>query len=455
MNRSTRALALGLVASLFLSALPVPAAAALGKAAPALPVGAGAGLGVFGAAGAARLAPAALTLTAPGLSAGLSAPALAPGAPALSLAAAAPVAAASAVMPAAPASALAAPADAPARRTVIAGVETAFTRIQGAKDNGPAATGAALDELFEGFARRGAPADAPLASAARPAAPLAPASARTAAPADGPRWVLTEAKPDAPKSSWKRTFSVGFLGALLPLLATGVITGVAQLLGYEPHPNYASPAAGMSATPGVLEALVLALAASVLAPVAEEIVFRAGIQGGLAKVTRYLRLGSYYVSAVLGALIFVAVHETADPVLFGARLVTALAWAHIYHKEGMLASMAAHGFHNGLITVPILLAAFTGVLPLGELGMGVAQTLLAGGALAAIVYYAVKSYRYLKAQRPDVASGAVAPKAFTAGHGWLALFVMAAGYFLLMPNIFWLAAMIGLMPWLVYKHYKG
>jgi membrane protease YdiL (CAAX protease family) len=474
MKNLSRSLALGLSALLFSASFPVSAAAQVGRVAVTVP-----SAGVNGAAGAVRiggpalLSPSCASLSAPSLGATLSptlAPSvsLTPSAPAAALASpsAAPVIApvapsrvgtVSAALAAAPAANLSAPADGMDRKTVIAGVETAVTELQGAKTAGAVASPAVLDRLFEGFERRQAANDAPAVPGAESAsgAKLAPASAKTSPAADGPRWVLTGERPAQPKSSWKRTIATGYLGAVLSLVATAVIVGVSQMLGHELNPNYSSPAEGLGATPSLLQAGVLFLAASVLAPIAEEIVFRAGIQGGLSKVTKFLRLGSFWVPAVLGSLIFVAVHETSDPVLFAARFVGAMVFAYVYQKEGMLASMSMHAFHNGLLTLPILAAGIVGALGAsgGAAGLYVSALVLAMGGAA--VWGVIKAIRLLWKQRGDIKSGALAPKAFTTTHGLWSLAIMLAGFFLLMPNIFWLAGAIGIAPWLIYKKLKS
>lgn len=471
MMNLSRALRLALSAALLSGSLPLPAAANVGRVAVVVP-GASANVGAAGAArGPALLSgPSGLALSAPSLAPSALIPALnahalaagplaaAPVAPALSAPSAAPFAAPAAGLKAAsaaPAAALAAPASAPDHKTVIAGVETAVTELQGAKHNGPTASPAVLDRLFEGFARREATSDAPAVSGSASAAParLAPASAKSAA-ADGPRWVLTGEQPAQPKSSWKRTFSVGYVAAVGSLVATMLIVGVAQALGHVLHPNYASPAEGLS-DPSLIQAGVLFVAASIMAPIAEEIIFRAGIQGGLSKVTKFLRLGSFVIPAVLGSLIFVAVHETADPVLFGARLVGALLFAYVYQKEGMLASMAMHFFHNGLLTAPIFAAAIVGALGVGGAAAGLLSFGIMGAGLVAAVVYFIKSWKLLRSQREDIKSGALAPKAFTAAHGWWALVLMTLGFNFLMPNPIWLLGAVGIAPWLIYKRIKG
>lgn len=508
----SRALVLGLAASLFLSALPLPAAAALGKVVLVAPANAGAGLGAAGLARSLPVSPASPTLSAP-----------ASGPATLRPAALAPVEGprwvfnddkpaqitAAVAAPPAAASALAAPADAPSARPVIAGVEAALTRIQSDKDGGSAASSVALDELFLGEARKAMPDDAPLASptaALKDLPALAPASAKLAAPADGPRWVFT----GEAKSGWKRTLSVGYITAVGTLILSGAVWGAAKLLGHVENSNYTDAADLLGSAPDLGGVLFFTFAVSVLAPVSEEIFFRAGIQGGLSKLTKSLRLGAFWIPAVVSSVLFVAVHETSDPVLFAVRMVLALTLAYVYQKEGLLAAISAHAFFNGITALQLLPFFLLGMLPAGAalglglaaagtlalaavmtkagafvarrlrklysvplIGLGALVLLVAGLAaffapdpaiqasiglalaiLSGLLYAAAKAYGYLKAQRPDVASGAVVPKAFTLKHGVLSAVLLAVGFFLMMQNLIWLAALVGIAPWIAYKTFK-
>lgn len=471
LRNPSRPLVLALAASLFLSSLPASAAGAIGRAAPVARTNAGAGVAAVGVVrmSPAVLAPASLTFAAPSSGQGFTAAPLltpAPGAPARAAfsAADAPAApravTAAAVAPIARISA--APAVAPVAAkpaTVIAGVEAAFTRLQAAQKNGPAASATVLDKVYEGF-ERGAD-DGSLTVSGRvaeaDASRLSPSSARMAAPADGPRWVFhgkKQAQGPTPKSSLQRSIDIGFIAAVVPLVITFAVTITASVLGYEFNSNYGDPTEGMGATPSLLQSGVFLLSAAVMAPVAEEIFFRAGLQGGLAKVTKFLRMGSFWIPATLVSLLFVAVHETSDPVLFATRFIHAMILAYAFKKEGLLASIAAHGFFNGILTLPILLSAVVGALSpdvmiANLLSLGL-LTALGIGALLMLV----KAILRLNAQRNDVKSGALSPKAFTPLHGVIALAVMAFGYFMLMPNPYWLLGMFAIVPWLAYKAIK-
>ena len=170
----------------------------------------------------------------------------------------------------------------------------------------------ALDGLFEGSTARPEALAVSGRSAASNSPRLAPSEAR------GPRWVKTLRGPNdaPPATSVKRTRSVGFLAAVIPLAITMVAVVVAQLFGYQLHPSYVGPAAASSS---ILSALAMWVGASIMAPVSEEAIFRGGIQGRLAKISAKLRLGSFVAPAVITSLIFVALHETADPLLFATR----------------------------------------------------------------------------------------------------------------------------------------
>ena len=229
---------------------------------------------------------------------------------------------------------------------------------------------------------------------------------------------------------------MGVLAGTLSVLFTEVSTIVAGLLGWVPHGNYQPPPVGSD--PTVAAALALLAGVAVMAPIAEELIFRAGLQGELEKFAEKFRLGTFLLPALATSLIFVAVHETADPVLFAVRFVGAAALSYVFKKEGVLSSMTAHGVFNGLLALPILFAA----LNAPWLGL-----LMGPGAL----YAAYRSWKLLKSQRPDIASGALAPKPFSVRHALMFLPVLAFGYFALMPNIFWLAGGLGLLAYLLAK----
>jgi len=295
---------------------------------------------------------------------------------------AAPVAAApvfSALTPAALAAAAPAAKSAAPVKALSALAAGGSSIVAAAKDVSADAPRVALDGLFEGVVAKPEALAVSVQSAPSDSPRLAPSDR---APVKGPRWVKTFLGPKdgAPRTSIKRTLSVGFLAAVIPIAFTMVTVVAAQLLGYEMHPNYQGPSAGDA--PTILQAAALWIGAAVMAPVSEEAIFRGGLQGRLARLSAKVRLGSFVAPAIITSLIFVALHETSDPVLFATRFAHAMVLSYVFQKEGILAAMAAHGFFNGLLALSIVLAA-AGAPWL---------TLL---AVPASIYFALKSRKVL------------------------------------------------------------
>ncbi|MDP3544278.1 MAG: CPBP family intramembrane metalloprotease [Elusimicrobiota bacterium] len=329
----------------------------------------------------------------------------------------------------APANALKAPflraAAVPAQPAALAVLQTGGGALaSAAKTSDAGAPRAALDGLFEG-------------SSARPTALAyaglsAPSDSPRLAPSQGPRWVKSLRAPDAapaPATSVKRTLNVGFLAAVIPIAITMVTVVVAQLLGYELHPNYEGPDAG--AMPTIISALALWVGAAVMAPVSEEAIFRGGLQKKLSQLSAKFRLGTFVLPATATSLIFVALHETADPVLFATRFVHSMILGRVYQKEGILAAMAAHGFFNGLLASSVVFTA---------LGL----PLLSIATIPVALYFAFRAAKSIRAQKPDIASGALTPKPLNAALAFLMAAILVLGYFFLMPNIFWAIGAVAL-----------
>lgn len=397
-------------------------------AAPAAPVGA-AGASINGLGGASAVLPSA------GLQPGLL-PSLTP-APSLAPLPIAPIAAANADTRwlAYPAKSLKAPfiraaAAAPAKSaapvpaaalTVLKTGGDALAASAEASAHAPRLT---LDGLFEG-------------SVARPeslavAALSAPSDSPRLAPSQGPRWVKSLRAPDAapaPATSVKRTLNVGFLAAVIPIAITMVTVVVAQLLGHVLNPNYEGPDAGLS--PTIMSALSLWIGAAVMAAISEEAIFRGFLQKKLSQLSAKIRLGAFVLPASITSLIFVALHETSDPVLFTTRFVHSMILGWVYQKEGVLAAMAAHGIFNGLLASSVVFSA------LGMPWLGIAT-------IPAALLYGWWAAKSLRSQKSDRASGALIPKPLSARLAFILAGVLVAGYFLLMPNIFWAIGAIAL-----------
>ena len=105
--------------------------------------------------------------------------------------------------------------------------------------------------------------------------------------------------------------------------------------------------------------------------------------------------------------------------------------SRVYYKEGILASMAAHGFFNGLLAMSVVFSA------LGMPWLGLA-------AVPAALYFAWRASKSLRAQKPDIDSGALAPLRLSASVAFIMAAVLLAGYLFLMPNIFWAIGAVAL-----------
>ena len=238
-----------------------------------------------------------------------------------------------------------------------------------------------------------------------------------------------------PRQKFSRSLKVGLIAATVPLALTFATVAIATALGYQFHPNYTLPVPG---NPSIFTAAKFFSMAAIMAPIAEEILFRAGLQGGLKKITEKLPvIGAFWLPAVLSSLVFVAVHETSDPVLFATRFAHSMILSWAFHKEGLLSSIAAHAFFNGLLTMPLLLGALLGVT---------------GGGLATLALFPISGiatlivWRQLRAQKADRASGKIEPMTMTPKRALLLAGILGLG-FLMMPNPIWGVALAAYLGW--------
>lgn len=224
---------------------------------------------------------------------------------------------------------------------------------------------------------------------AQPAANARPAEARKPeSPAQRPP------EPSAPKRSLSRALKYGYVfGALGLVLVYGAVSA-AQALGYVPHSDYQAPVLPPSL--GFSQAVSLVALGSVFAPIVEELVFRVGLLGGLEAVAKKItERWAGGIASVLSSVLFVVVHETADPLLIGVRFFDALALAWVYKRAGLAASIVQHAVHNGLVIAGLLASAFLGPA---------AFPLMAAVGLANLVATAVLG-RSLWKQRADEREG--------------------------------------------------
>lgn len=100
-----------------------------------------------------------------------------------------------------------------------------------------------------------------------------------------------------------------------------------------------------------------------LAPISEEAIFRGALLGGVWAGLLRLRVGrraAFWGAAVSVSLLFVCLHETANPVFIWIRMVGALALAIVYREGGLSAAIAMHAIGNSFWSSLIVADRFFG-----------------------------------------------------------------------------------------------
>jgi hypothetical protein len=222
-----------------------------------------------------------------------------------------------------------------------------------------------------------------------------------------------EAAP-AKKSSIWRSIRIGWMSAIGMLFLYASVDVVAYLVGYQFTPSYAMPEVDGNA-PQVIGTALNTFMAAVMAPLNEEVYFRAGLMGMLAmgatsslamlhrlalwmtkrwegvhqRVTnakRYFNTATFLYSGIITAVLFVILHETSDPVLLATRTLQALGMSYLFAREGILSAIFHHGFFNllaGTLFVSMI------ALPSGAIAIAIvpALFLFAGYGLVLLSSY--------------------------------------------------------------------
>lgn len=268
--------------------------------------------------------------------------------------------------------AAAAAAERPAAIQTLQETETALSKdLSGEKSS------SILSRLFESSRARAFAEDA-VPVATEPSAGTDLAAARKAAPS-------AQAPVPAPSVGWKEAFGLGTVLVALQLLMEYAVPPLIGLLtGYTPHPNYLPPSAARTVAP--VMHLVGALKATVVAPVIEEFLIRAGLMGWLTKVLTPLSRHAPWIAALATSLLFVIGHETADPVFFAIRLAGSLMLSWAYMRGGLKSSIAMHGLHNGFYAMQDLSNVFLGAASGSSMAvlLGLVYAFVAWKALPAV-----------------------------------------------------------------------
>ncbi|MEK7743965.1 MAG: CPBP family glutamic-type intramembrane protease [Elusimicrobiota bacterium] len=229
----------------------------------------------------------------------------------------------------------------------------------------------------------------------------------------------------SPRRSVSRAAKYGLVTGALMLAFNFTASWAAETLGYVPHSNYEAPALPEAATLG--DAGSLFFMAAVMAPIVEEIVFRAGLLSGIEWLTRKaVRRGAGIAASVLSSAIFVVLHETADPFLIGVRLAGALLMAYTYKREGLLASIVLHAVNNGVLIAGMLLSSF--LAPGLSMALGGVSLALGAGAAA-------WAARGIFQQRADRREGRIGRYELTSRSSLVLAALLGLGALLLAPKL--------------------
>ena len=196
-----------------------------------------------------------------------------------------------------------------------------------------------------------------------------------------------------PPQGVARTVALGFGAGLAAIVLSAVLTAASRYglraLGYPAKESAQQPfmdgiSSWVSQSPALAIPLVF-LVIGLLTPVAEEILFRGGIFGGLhrlfstvsERVVRRRTAGStdddqkaaprhatntaaFAVSAGLSSAVFASLH--LEPVIFASIFTLAVGLCWLRSHGGLLAPIAAHATFNSF-TVAVLVLSGLGVLP--------------------------------------------------------------------------------------------
>jgi membrane protease YdiL (CAAX protease family) len=156
------------------------------------------------------------------------------------------------------------------------------------------------------------------------------------------------ARPEPRKPDFKRAAK---LGLLLASLQIGLEYGVPLLCALLGHPLPSARGIVQGAAGALPAGVYLAyfLKGAFVAPVIEEILFRAVLMEGLIKGFERIgmRKASPWLAGLLSSGAFAAMHtNVADPVWMALYLCGALLYAYAYHHEGLASSASMHWLHN-------------------------------------------------------------------------------------------------------------
>ncbi len=143
-----------------------------------------------------------------------------------------------------------------------------------------------------------------------------------------------------------KQIGIGLLGwaANLPVLL--ILLGVMSRVIQDANPSH--PATEMISSGGPLMLIAVLLAATISAPIWEEIVFRGALFGGMRSTLRSKPWG-LWVSIVLSSLAFAAIHPQGPALWIGLGWIGAMGCFLSYYTRSIIASITMHAMHNGTL----------------------------------------------------------------------------------------------------------
>jgi membrane protease YdiL (CAAX protease family) len=303
------------------------------------------------------------------------------------------------------------------RSTALKELGSAAMSVQAAlKGSSCERSASGASRAFDGFRVSGEEAAPPPAGPGTTLCALRPATR----PLD-----LHSPAPASPRASLGRALRYGVLmGVLCLALKSAGIFG-ASALGYLAHPGYSQGAMSIASAAGLGPA-ALFFGRAIWSPIFEELAFRAVLMRGMQFAGERLRLRNPAVWAgALSSLVFVLLHERADPLMIALRLAESFLLSWTYHREGYAASVAQHATINGFLTA----AALAGNA-LSPEASSAALIAIAAAALAAAGALAPSIWR----ERIDRREGRIGRYRLSKAAACALAALLIAGTLLLIPN---------------------
>ncbi len=171
-----------------------------------------------------------------------------------------------------------------------------------------------------------------------------------------------------------------------------------------------------------------------LAPIAEEAIFRGAFLGSGWALLRRIRIpnaAAFWCAAIPVSLLFVCLHETANPTFIWIRMSGALALAWVYRIGGLRAAVAMHAIGNSFWASLIIADTFFGY----------------DGMLAVIALAAMIGCTSLRRSQSDFSTGREPAPELEARPALSMALILLAGSLSVGGSPLYTLAAVGLLGW--------